>query len=180
MITLRVPLNRPLTFAEVDGNFTYLDSVKVENGASVGSAGQPVFVNKTGTTLSFRRLVAGANVTLALTSNGEIEISSAAGITDGDKGDITVSNSGSVWLVDNGAITNTKLATMPADTVKANITGTVGPAADVTKNDFRTWLGPGISQDPASPLPISLIWAGPLGQLPAANVRISTTVYFVV
>jgi len=131
MITLRVPLNRPLTFAEVDGNFTYLDSVKVENGASVGSAGQPVFVNKVGKTLNFRRLVAGANVTLALTSNGEIEISSTGGggpgVTDGDKGDITVSGSGTVWTINPGAVGLADIANIAANTVLVNNTASAGP-----------------------------------------------------
>jgi len=79
---------------------------------------------------------------------------------DGNKTDLTISGSNTVYTINNNVVSNLKLATMPADTVKANITGTVGPAADVTKNAFRTWLGPGISQDPGSPSPISLIWAG--------------------
>ena len=44
------------------------------------------------------------------TYNGSVWKKTSAGITDGDKGDITVSNSGQIFTVDSGVITTTKIA----------------------------------------------------------------------
>ena len=69
--------------------------------------------------------------------------SAGAGISDGDKGDITVSGSGAAWAIDAGVVTTTKLG---GDITAAGI----ALLNDATAADQRTTLGLGTAATTAS------------------------------
>lgn len=89
-----------------------------------------------------RSVIAGTGMTIDLVeypaASGEygIRFASSGGggggsLTDGDKGDITVSSSASVWTIDPDVVDNTKAANMPANTFKARLS-TLGDPQDLT------------------------------------------------
>lgn len=62
-----------------------------------------------------------------------VEIGGAAGVTDGDKGDITVSNIGQTFTIDNGAVTYAKIQNVSAtDRILGRSTAGAGVVQEIT------------------------------------------------
>jgi hypothetical protein len=74
---------------------------------------------------------AGATIVLA---------SSALGLPDGDKGDLTVTSGGTVWEIDAGVVSNSKLAPMPNATFKARLSAGTGAPEDIGAADVAALL----------------------------------------
>lgn len=62
------------------------------------------------------------------------------GVSDGDKGDITVTASGATWTIDDDVVTNAKAANVPTATLKGRVTASTGDPEDLTGTQATTLL----------------------------------------
>ena len=70
-----------------------------------------------------------------------VDQSGGAGVTDGDKGDITVSGSGATWTIDNNTVTLAKMADMATSSLIYRKTGGTGDPEVNTLATLKTDLG---------------------------------------
>jgi len=129
--SLEINLNQRINLAPRTAGGGSNVTVKL-NGALVGS----------GTILDF----SGSGVS-SITHNGNtasINISGGgAGVSDGDKGDITVSGSGTTWTIDNLAVTNAKINDVAWSKVSGTPTTLAGYGISDTKANFNSALSDG-------------------------------------
>jgi hypothetical protein len=67
-------------------------------------------------------------------------VGGGGGVTDGDKGDITVSGSGAAWTIDAGAVTLSKMADLASSTILGRATAGTGVPEALTAAQVRTIL----------------------------------------
>ena len=104
-----------------------VDGVTYSDLAATGLAANKILgIPNAGSGMHWKGLVAGSGITITHdVNNGNITFTANGGITDGDKGDITVSGSGTVWTVDNLSINDPKIAVGAVSNTKI-LDGAVG------------------------------------------------------
>lgn len=65
----------------------------------------------------------------------------SGGVSDGDKGDITVSASGATWTIDGDVVTFAKMQNLTTQRVIGRNTGGSGDPEEVTASQVLDWIG---------------------------------------
>jgi hypothetical protein len=104
-------------------------------------------------------LVAGSNVTITTNATTDtITISSSGGgggsLTDGDKGDITVSASGATWTIDNTAVSYAKIQNVTTARLLGRATAGAGVTEELSLGSNLSFSGTTLNVDLSSLQPL--------------------------
>lgn len=95
------------------------------------AAGQPGFETDTGRV----KIGDGSTAWTSLVYRFE-----SGSLTDGDKGDVTVSSSGTVWTIDANTVTLSKMADLATSTILGRVTAGTGDPEALTATQVKTLL----------------------------------------
>lgn len=130
------------------------DSIVSASGTQFSSSNKPVDVAWLASTSSvitasqlqgravYNTAPSDGNVLAWSAANNRWQPSTAAGgVSDGDKGDITVSSSGATWTIDSNVITLAKMATISSGSFLGRTTASTGNVEELTTAAVQTQLG---------------------------------------
>lgn len=126
-----------------DGGGSYVSGtpdLNIDNSGVINagvSVKTPAMRFTTGAVVGYVLKCTNVDGTLAL----QAESGGGGGVTDGDKGDITVSSSGTVWTIDNSAVTLAKIANIATATFLGRNTASSGVVEELSVATAKTMLG---------------------------------------